>query len=724
MMLNNDKQTDRTPEDAHAHMAQAWQWLCEQRTAAPDNADVWHIRWAHLNTGEGWLTALTDRLLRGDYRLTPLQLQGQNESRKAVWGAQDALVLKWVALCLQHQLPPHPSCEHVTGHGGGKQSIETLHHLLTDNTDVHEKKTDDSNARGYTWVCRTDIRGYYRNINKQTLINQVNQHVTSPALRGLVHQYIHYTVEDGGTFHTPEQGISRGCPLSPLMGALHLYDMDEHFSQQPNIYYARYMDDVIILAKTRWQLRKHTKRLMQWFGEYGFEAHPDKTYIGRTEKGFDWMGAWLTSDGVTDIAPRAKANHREKVRRLYEQLARLPTWKRKSAAPQVHARVSTYRKRWTIWAGALMGLASNTAISADGPLIVMGTGSGPTPTGQLGAAFTSTGSKSGSMSASSNGESDYGGVCLAGTNQACQGVKKWVATSTPIGWGLESPLVRPGLVLVASGSATVSCAGCSGDTVASLDLATGAATTKDGRHYTACSPLPGNDSTRSTWYTSSIKSSCPYDRHLNAWGSNYVSLSYNVYLRPYAMSPQPAGAFVLPDLFVGIHSWSDVAIAVDKPNAIIFSGLQCSFAGKTNYALGNADTLGSIGTPVAAVNLAASGLAVTCTGTNTAGVSVPISYTLQPTGSNTATNRTQLTNNLQPSFYMLFTNDGSASCNINDPKAIPLNGVTPTTITDVKPGDPMASAPVPLGATLCSTGDATQKPGTYDMAVTASIVSY
>ncbi|WP_259191952.1 reverse transcriptase domain-containing protein, partial [Serratia sp. BIGb0163] len=337
---------------------QAWQWLCEQRTAAPDNADVWHIRWAHLNTGEGWLTALTDRLLRGDYRLTPLQLQGQNESRKAVWGAQDALVLKWVALCLQHQLPLHPSCEHVTGHGGGKQSIETLHHLLTDNTDAHEKKTDDSNARGYTWVCRTDIRGYYRNINKQTLINQVNQHVTSPALRGLVHQYIHYTVEDGGTFHTPEQGISRGCPLSPLMGALHLYDMDEHFSQQPNIHYARYMDDVIILAKTRWQLRKHTKRLMQWFGEYGFEAHPDKTQIGRTEKGFDWMGAWLTSDGVTDIAPRAKANHREKVRRLYEQLARVPMWKRKRAAPQVHARVSIYRKRWTIWAGALIGLAS------------------------------------------------------------------------------------------------------------------------------------------------------------------------------------------------------------------------------------------------------------------------------------------------------------------------------------------------------------------------------
>lgn len=350
---------DRAEEGAYDRMTQAWQWLCEQRTQAPDYTDVWDIRWQNLNTGERWLTDLTDRVLRGEYRLAPLQLQGTGEQRQAVWGAQDALVLKWAALSLQYLLPLHESCEHVKAHGGGKQSIEKLHSLLTTQSVDSEKKTaasttlDAADIRHYKWVCRTDIRGYYRNINKQTLMQQVRQHVSAPVLRDLVQQYIHYTVEDGGTFHTPEKGISRGCPLSPLMGALHLFDMDEHFSNQPNIHYARYMDDVIILAKSRWSLRKHTKRLMQWFGEYGFEAHPDKTQIGRTAKGFDWMGAWLTHEGVTDVAPRAKANHREKVRRLYEQLARLPKWKRKSAAPQVHARVSAYRKRWNIWAGSL-----------------------------------------------------------------------------------------------------------------------------------------------------------------------------------------------------------------------------------------------------------------------------------------------------------------------------------------------------------------------------------
>ncbi|MCW2457369.1 UNVERIFIED_ORG: hypothetical protein M2414_005138 [Rahnella aquatilis] len=360
MLTTENATTHRTTHgpgtyDAASRLCAAWQWLEAQRRSAPEGADVWDIRW-QAQKNPAYLTDLLHTLQAGEYRLSPLQLHGQGDDRKAVWSAQDALVLKWVALSIEDQLPLHPSCEHVRGHGGGRQSIEKLHTLLTGNADALEitGDTPPKKTAGYAWVCRTDIRGYYRNISKETLLNQVRQHVQDPVLTALINQYIHYTVEDGGTFHTPASGISRGCALSPLMGALHLVEMDEHFSNQKGIHYARYMDDIVILAKTRWSLRKHTKRLMQWFGAFGFEAHPEKTQIGRVQKGFDWMGAWLTSDGVTDIAPRAKANHREKVRRLYERLARVPNWLRHRRRQQVHARVSAYRKRWNIWAGSIL----------------------------------------------------------------------------------------------------------------------------------------------------------------------------------------------------------------------------------------------------------------------------------------------------------------------------------------------------------------------------------
>lgn len=182
--------------------------------------------------------------------------------------------------------------------------------------------------------------------------------------------------------------------------------------------------------------------------------------------------------------------------------------------------------------------------------------------------------------------------------------------------------------------------------------------------------------------------------------------------------------FPLTNLSLGLHTATGAYTAISNPNSIVFTGLRWTISGKTNYFRGTADTSGVIGTPAATVNLSASGLAVTCTGTNTSGQVGLICYALTPAGANTMTNKPQLTNIQEPSIYMLFTNDGSASCNINGPKAIPLNGTTPTKIIDVKPSDPMASAPVPLGVTLCSTGNGSQQPETYDMAVTASIVSY
>lgn len=733
MMRNDEMQTDRAIEGAEARMAQAWQWLCGQRMQAPEHADIWHIRWEKLNSGEGWLTALTHRVLRGEYRLAPLQLQGQNENRKAVWGAQDALVLKWAALSLQHVLPLHPRCEHVKGHGGGKPSIEKLHGLLT--TNDNEKKTDaiitsvTAEIRHYTWVCRTDIRGYYRNINKQTLINQVNQHVTSPVLRDLVQQYVHYTVEDGGTFHTPEKGISRGCPLSPLMGALHLVDMDEHFSNQPNIHYARYMDDVIILAKTRWSLKKHTKRLMQWFGEYGFEAHPDKTQIGRTEKGFDWMGAWLTHEGVTDIAPRAKANHREKVRRLYEQLARLPKWKRKSAAPKVHARVSTYRKRWHIWAASILTVVYGPIAVAKGDIVVLGPISGA---GSLGAIFPTSGSTTGTAKTAPNGSADFGGLCLSPSAGSCSLDNKYTAIHTPLGWGIE-PIKKKGLVFVPRGLITVTWpTTVNSDMVATVDTATGLATTRTGKTYTACTPIQGDTGKRGTFYSLNSGSSCPY-KTSDAWGLTTtainVTINYNLQLQMYATSPLDPGKITVSPLFVGLHTQVDPTADVVLPDNIVVVGLLCTLSpgkGSTLTFPGSGVAASSVnGVLTSGLTASDLGLTAQCTGSNSTNANVAIGYTLMPTGGGaTVSNNKGLSVSTQKSFYMNFTNNGSPDCDLTRSTAIPLDGLTSQSIASVATGKDLPQTPLNLGVALCTTGDMTQPPGTYAMMVTASIVSY
>ncbi|WP_416282323.1 reverse transcriptase domain-containing protein, partial [Providencia alcalifaciens] len=121
------------------------------------------------------------------------------------------------------------------------------------------------------------MKGYYANIDKTQLLNQVYRHIPHTVLRDLINQYVHYTVENGGVFHTPEKGIGRGCSLSPLMGALYLHEIDEHFGremQTGRLYYARYMDDIVVLTHSRWQLRKHVRKLNQLLAEKQLRQHP------------------------------------------------------------------------------------------------------------------------------------------------------------------------------------------------------------------------------------------------------------------------------------------------------------------------------------------------------------------------------------------------------------------------------------------------------------------
>ena len=78
------------------------------------------------------------------------------------------------------------------------------------------------------------------------------------------------------------------------------------------------MDDILILAPTRWQLRGAVKVVNQMLGTLKLEKHPDKTFIGRIERGFDFLGYHFSPAGLT-VSAKTIANFIEKASQLYEQ---------------------------------------------------------------------------------------------------------------------------------------------------------------------------------------------------------------------------------------------------------------------------------------------------------------------------------------------------------------------------------------------------------------------
>ena len=139
---------------------------------------------------------------------------------------------------------------------------------------------------------------------------------------------------DGGEYEAVTRGISLGCPLSPLMGTLYLKPLDNLMERQ-GLPYVRYMDDWVILAKTRWALRRVVQQVNTILDHLKLEKHPDKTFIGRIDRGFDFSVYRSVVEGLR-LAAQTKQRFVERATRLYEQGA-------------AASRIGEYVRHWLTW---------------------------------------------------------------------------------------------------------------------------------------------------------------------------------------------------------------------------------------------------------------------------------------------------------------------------------------------------------------------------------------
>lgn len=59
------------------------------------------------------------------------------------------------------------------------------------------------------------------------------------------------------------------------------------------MFYARFMDDWIVLTKSKTALRKVIKRTHQIVNSQKLHLHPMKTYIGKIRHGFNFLGYYF-----------------------------------------------------------------------------------------------------------------------------------------------------------------------------------------------------------------------------------------------------------------------------------------------------------------------------------------------------------------------------------------------------------------------------------------------
>jgi reverse transcriptase-like protein len=116
-----------------------------------------------------------------------------------------------------------------------------------------------------TCGLRTDVKSYYASIEHLLLLDQFGVHIKYRRVLNLIGQYLRRTSERGGSVWDYEKDISLGCPLRPLIVGFFLNALDAAVAKL-RLFYVRFMDDILILAPTRWQLRGAVKVVNQMLG--------------------------------------------------------------------------------------------------------------------------------------------------------------------------------------------------------------------------------------------------------------------------------------------------------------------------------------------------------------------------------------------------------------------------------------------------------------------------
>ena len=129
-------------------------------------------------------------------------------------------------------------------------------------------------------------------IDHHLLLDRLAVYLPDHGVLNLIAQYLTRCAERGGLFWDSRKGIALGSPLSPILGAFFLTELDAAL-EQLGVFYLRFMDDIVVLAPTRWKLRAAVKVVHRTLAGLHLEIQPTKTFIGKIDKGFDFLGYHL-----------------------------------------------------------------------------------------------------------------------------------------------------------------------------------------------------------------------------------------------------------------------------------------------------------------------------------------------------------------------------------------------------------------------------------------------
>ena len=169
----------------------------------------------------------------------------------------------------------YDSCANRKGKGTSL-AIERL-------TYFHRKITKSNNIQ--TYFLKADIKHYFQEVNHKILLNMIERRITDYNIISLIKLILK-------NYKNKEKGMPLGNLTSQFFANVYLNELDYFVKHKLKAkYYIRYVDDFVILHKSKEQLEEWKEDINNFLrNRLKIELHKDKSKIILIDKGIPFLG--------------------------------------------------------------------------------------------------------------------------------------------------------------------------------------------------------------------------------------------------------------------------------------------------------------------------------------------------------------------------------------------------------------------------------------------------
>jgi RNA-directed DNA polymerase len=167
------------------------------------------------------------------------------------------------------------NCLHIFGPSGVKLATQRIRQVL----EVEKPE----------YIIRADIKSFYKSIPHHKLIQDIKKYYDDPKVQFMLQEIITNPIETPRGYKNAVTGIALRGPLSQFFSAIYLKPLDDAFDNT-DVTYIRYQDDLILLCKTKRQLNRCRRKMMEILAERQLKLSRKKSRIGLVNKGFHFLG--------------------------------------------------------------------------------------------------------------------------------------------------------------------------------------------------------------------------------------------------------------------------------------------------------------------------------------------------------------------------------------------------------------------------------------------------